>query len=107
MGLQISRGLHPEMSKEDAVLPATPAPWRGVPQAGGAEGMQGGRGTFDARPRAHDAIDTTKVRGLAGGGVHQGQECDSPCKGVRRAQAQLRRPALLGKGLLRIDGRTR
>jgi len=41
------------------------------------------------------------------GGFHQGQECDSPCKGVRGAQAQLRGAALLGQKVLRLDGRAR
>ena len=50
MGLQISRDFHPEVSKKDAVLPATPAPWRGVSQAGGAERMQSGGRTPDDRP---------------------------------------------------------
>jgi len=31
----------------------------------------------DVRPRAHDAADSAEVRGVAGGGLHQGQECDS------------------------------
>ena len=38
--------------------------------------------------------------------VHQGQERDPSGEGVRRAQAQLRRAALLGAGVLRLDGRT-
>lgn len=107
MGLQISRGLHTEMSEKDAVFPTAPAPWRGVSQAGSAEGVQGGGRTFDARSCTYDAVDPAEVRGVASGWVHQGQECDSSCKSLWGAQAQLRRPALLSEGLLCIDSRAR
>ena len=40
-------------------------------------------------------------------GYHQGQERDSSGAGVRRAEAQFRRAALLGQRLLRFDGRAR
>lgn len=40
----------------------------------------------------------------AGYRVHQGEECDPYCLGVCGQQAKLRRPALLGERILRIDG---
>ena len=43
--------------------------------------------------------DPAEVCGVAGGGVHQGQERDPPCSRVWGAQAQLRWAALLGPGL--------
>ena len=36
------------------------------------------------RSCAHDDLDTAEVCGVAGGGVHQGQERDPPGAGVRR-----------------------
>ena len=49
-------------------------------------------------------VDSAEVRGVAGGGVHQGQERDPSGAGVRGAEAQLRRAALLGARVLRLDG---
>lgn len=63
------------------------------------------RSTPDARPRAHVAGDTAEVRGIAGGGVHQGEERDSSGPGVCRAQAQLCRAALLGQRVLCRESR--
>ena len=40
---------------------------------------------------------------VAGDRVHQGQERDSHCAQLRRAEAELRRAAFLGPRLLRID----
>ena len=49
----------------------------------------------------------TRVRGGAGGRVHEGQERDPPRPGVRRAQAQLRGAALLGAWVFRVHGGAR
>ena len=48
-----------------------------------------------------------EVRGVAGGGVHQGEECDSSGAGAWGAQAELCRTALLGARVLRVDSRSR
>src|SRR5437867_333979 len=71
MELQISRGVHPEVPTTNAVHAATAAPWRGVPQAGVAEGEPSRGRAPDVGPRSHDAGDTAQVRGVASGGVHQ------------------------------------
>jgi putative transposase len=51
-------------------VPATvAAPRRGVPQVGAAEGESGRGRALDGRSRAHDAVDTAEVCGVAGGWV--------------------------------------
>jgi len=54
---------------------------------------------------SYDDLDSTEIRGLAGGRVYQGQECDpfGPC--LRREEAQLRGAAFLGQRVLRLDRR--
>src|SRR6516164_11104765 len=79
-----------------AVPGAAPASRRGVPQAGGAEGVEDRGRALDAGSRAHVDLDTAEVRGVASGGVHQGQERDPSRPCVRGKEAQLCRAALLG-----------
>src|SRR3984893_11386719 len=52
-------------------------------------------------------LDSTKIRGLAGGRINQGEECDpfGPC--LWGEEAQLCRAALLGQRVLRLNGRSR
>jgi REP element-mobilizing transposase RayT len=45
-----------------------------------------------------------EVRGVASDWVHQGEERDPRGSGVQRAEAQFCWAALLGAGLLRLDG---
>ena len=54
----------------------------------------------------HVHIDPAEALGIAGGGVHQGQERHPSGQSVRRTEAQLRWAALLGAGVLRLDGGT-
>ena len=72
-----------ETSNREPLSARKPAPRRGVSQVGGAEEEQDGGRALAAQQCAHDAVDSAEVRGVAGGGLHQGQECDSPCKSVR------------------------
>ncbi len=51
--------------------------------------------------------DPAEVCGVAGGRVYQGQERDSSCAGVWRAEAKLRGAAFLGSRLFRFHGRSR
>jgi len=88
VGLQIPRRLHPEVSNKDAVPGASPAPRRGVPQAGRAEGVEDRGRALDARSRAHVDLDPTEVCGVAGGRVHQGQERDPSRPCLRGEEAQ-------------------
>src|SRR4030095_3344761 len=101
MGLQIPRDLHSQMSQEDAVCPTAASSWGGVPQAGSTEGQSDRRGPSDAGSRAHDDIDPTKIRGVSGGGVHQGKECDPLGPGLWGTEAKFCRSTLLGPRLLR------
>jgi hypothetical protein len=55
---------------------AETASWRGVSQAGVAKGKPDRGRSPDAGPRSDDDFDSAEIRGLAGGRVYQGQECD-------------------------------
>ena len=107
MGVQISRSLHSQVPQEDAVRGVEAASWGGIPQIGNAEGVQGRRGAFDARSCSHDDFDPTQICGVASDRVHQGQERYPLGAGLWREEAQLRRAALLGPGILRLDRRSR
>ena len=48
----------------------------GVPQAGCTKGKQDRGGAPSSGPRALDDFHPAEIRGVAGGRVHQGQECD-------------------------------
>ena len=87
LGVRFPRAtrLHPEASQKDAVRGAAAAPWRGVPPVGAAEGESDRGRALDGRSRAHDDVDSAEVCGVAGGGVHQGQECDPSGAGVRES----------------------
>src|SRR5207302_539802 len=67
-----------------------------VPHAGGAEGESDRRRAFATGSRRHDDRDSTEVRGVPGGGFHQGQECDSFGPGGWRAEAKFCGPKLSG-----------
>lgn len=107
MGLQVPRGVHTEMSKKDAVPGAAKAPGGGVSDIGESKREPDRRGASDAGPCAHDAIDTAEIRGVAGGGIHQGQERDPSGQGICRTQKEFCRPTLLGARVLCFDGGTR
>jgi len=98
MDLQISCGVHSEMSAQAAVSGPAPISGRGLPEACAAERVESRGRAFDARPCPHAVVDSAKIRGVAGRRVYQGQECDPLRAGLWRAQAQLRRAAFLGKG---------
>jgi hypothetical protein len=104
VGVQIPRSVHPERSSQGAVRAPAAAPWRSVPGIGATEGESGRGRAHDNGSRAHDAVDSAEVRGIARGGVCQGQERDPSGTGVRRAESQFRRAVLLGPRILRFDG---
>ena len=106
MDLQISRCLHSEMSAQGAVSRTAPTLGRGVPEARLAEGVEDRGGAFDARPRAHAAVDPAKIRGVAGRRIHQRQERDPLGPGLWGAQAQLHGIAFLGPRVLREHRRS-
>src|SRR5207342_1194114 len=93
--------------EKDLVRGAETASRRGLPQACTAEGKASRRRPSHAGSRSHDDLDSTKIRGLAGGRIYQGQECHpfGPC--LWGKEAQLCRTALLGQRVLRLNGRSR
>ena len=104
MGMQISCGIHPEVSAQGALQGAAAPLGSRIPVAYGAEGMPRGGRAFDAGSCAYAAECAAEVCGVAGGGLHQGQERDTPGANVWRTATQLRGAALLGEGILRFDG---
>ena len=89
------------MQEEDVISGASQASGRGIPQARGAERSKDRGRASDVRPRSHDDLDPAEIRGVTGSRLHQGQERDPLGAGLRRKEAQLRGPALLGARLLR------
>ena len=73
VGLQVPRGLHPEVPAQDAVWRNCGGTWGGVPRAGESRRRAGLRRGTDGGSRAHDDLDPAEVRGVAGGGIHQGK----------------------------------
>ena len=82
MGVQILRGVYSEGLPAGAVWATAGAPWGSVPPVGAVEGESGRGGTFAGRSRVHHAVDSGEVRGIAGGGLHQGKERDPSGTGV-------------------------
>jgi hypothetical protein len=102
MGVQISRGVHSQVSQEDVVRGAATASGRSVPKVGRAEGEQNRGGPSPSRSRSHVDLDPAKICGVAGDRIHQGKERNPLGSCIRRKETKLRRPALLGERVLRI-----
>ena len=103
--MQIPRRIHSQVSEEDAVFGVAKASWGGIPQVSNAKGEQDrGRASVE-RSCAYDDRDPTEIRGVAGDRIHQGQECDTLGTGLRREEAEFRRPAFLGSGVFCIHCR--
>src|SRR5450631_472068 len=96
MGVQISCGIHPEVSAEVAVSGAAFALGGDVSRVDAATGIGGGGRAPVGGSCAHAFVDSTKVVSVAGDGVHQGKECNSHCPDVRGQAAELHRATLLG-----------
>ena len=104
MGVQIPCGVYPEVSKEESVSRITKTFDRSVPALGTAEREPDRRRALDVGSRAYVDCDSAEVCCIAGGGIHQRQECDSLGANIRGKKAKFYRPALLGQRLLCIDG---
>src|SRR5208283_4737322 len=105
--MQISCGVHTEVPAEGAVSPNPAGIGRGVPQFGGALGMQSGGGASDARSRAYAVERAPEAFGVQRDGVYQGQERNTYRAGICWEEAKFRRPAFLGPWLLGVNGRQR
>src|SRR5262247_3932552 len=92
MGMQISRGIHPEVSQEKYLWVGETGTRADHSGFSPAERERSGGGAPDGRPCSHAVVDTTEVLGLRGGGVYQGQEChcDRYVSTVGRDEAQIR-----------------
>src|SRR5210317_1714319 len=70
VGVQISCGVHPEVSPKDAVCAIEEAVGRGIPAVGDAKGESDRRGTYAELSRAYANRDSAQVRGVAGDRFH-------------------------------------
>ena len=104
MGMQISRGIHPEVSQEKYLSVGETGIRADHSGFGSAERGRSGGGAPDDRPCSHAVVDTTEVLGLRGGGVYQGQECHCDRTKVHGSGEELCGTELLGEGLLRVNG---
>lgn len=68
--------IYPEVSAKDIVQSDTPGVGRGVSSVGRTEGESDRRRASDAGSCAHDVVGAVEVCRVAGGGAHQGEECD-------------------------------
>jgi len=73
VGVQISRGIYPEVSSPDAVWAIAAPLGRGVSKTGRAKGEPDRRGASDARSCAYADFDSAEVRGVARGGYIKGK----------------------------------
>src|SRR5215471_3985092 len=74
MGMQISRGIHPEVSQAKYLRMGETGIRADHSGFSPAERERSGGGAPDGRPCSHAVVDTPEVLGLRGGGVYQGQE---------------------------------
>ena len=107
MGVQIPRGIHSKVPEKDVVRAVEAIPWRGVSQAGAAEGMPDRGRSSDVGSRAHDDCDTTEILGIAGNWIYEGQERDPSGPSVWGEATKFCWSALLGPRILCLDGWTR
>src|SRR5208283_5936473 len=76
----------------------------GLSRPGPAEGKRDPRGASDARSCAYVDLHPTEIFGGAGDGVYEGENGDPHCSGVGREEEELCGAAVLGEGLLGVDG---
>ena len=72
MGVQISRGIHTQVSKKDVVRRTADVSGRSVPHAGSSEGASDRGGAFDDGSRTHADTACAKVSGFTGTRFYQG-----------------------------------
>src|SRR5262245_14247077 len=102
MGMQISRGIHPEVSQEKYLWVGETGTRADHSGFSSAERGRSGGGAPDGRPCSHAVVDTTEVLGLRGGGGYQGQECHCDRTKVHGSGEELCGTELLGEGILRV-----
>jgi hypothetical protein len=100
MGMQIARGVYPEVPAESVVRATAQPCGRSVPGGSAPAGEPDRRRASTARARAPGAGDAAQVRGGAGGGVFAGDERHSHCADVWGAAAEFSGGPLLGAGVV-------
>ena len=98
MGMQISRGIHPEVSQAKYLWVGETGTRADHSGFSSAERERSGGGAPDGRPCSHAVVDTPEVLGLRGGGVYQGQECHCDRTKVHGSGEELCGTELLGEG---------
>ena len=91
------------MSAKGVIWSDTPGVGRGVSSIGRTEGESDRSRACHAGSCAHDVVDTTEVCGVAGGGLYQGEECDSYSTELSGKTKELCRAAFLGPGLMDVS----
>src|SRR5262245_29868989 len=104
MGMQISRGIHPEVSQAKYLRVGETGTRADHSGFSSAERERSGEVAHDGSQGSHAVVDTTEVLGLRGGGVYQGQECHCDRTKVHGSGEELCGAELLGEGLLRVNG---
>jgi len=102
--MQISHRVHTEMPEESAVWADPEGVGGGLSRPGPAEGKRDPRGAPADRSCAYVDLDPAEVFGGAGDGVHEGQDGDSHSSGLGGEKKELCGAAVLGEGLLGVDG---
>ena len=102
--MQISHRVHSEVPEEDIVWADPAGVGGGLSRPGPAKGKRDPRGAPDDRSCAYVDLDPAEVFGGAGDGVHEGQDGDPHRSGVGGEKKELCGAAVLGEGLLGVDG---
>jgi hypothetical protein len=104
VGMQIACGVSPAVPPPGRVWTTADAPGRDLPGAGPPQREPERRRAFAARSRPSGTLDAAQVgRGAGGGGAHR-EERHAHCADIGGAAAQLCGRALLGTGVLCLDG---
>lgn len=104
LGVQISCGVHSEISEESTVWAIEAGTWERVPGTCRAKRMRDRRGALDGRSCAHADLGAAEVFGGTGHGVYQREKCDPYRKSVCRTKKELRWAAFLGEEILGVNG---
>src|SRR5215467_13866596 len=104
MGMQISRGIHPEVPQEKYLWVGETGIRADHSGFSSAERERSGGGAPDGRPCSHAVVDTAEVLGLRGGGFIKGKSAIAIVTKVHGSGEELCGTELLGEGLLRVNG---
>lgn len=106
VGVQIPCCIYTQVSSPHVVRRTAQASWGGVPETGAAEREPDRRRSPDAGSRTYDDCDTAEVSGVAGCGIHQGEERNSSGAGIWREEVEPCGATFLSEGVFRIYDRS-